>query len=142
MTSTNSNNKLTRQAHLIWRSPRIRQVRHTAKTWRDLPYSGPAVLVLGTLLATLFIMAFDRSIVTLINPGLIYVPVIAMLAYHWKWRLALLASILQLFCFYFFFLMPFDAFKPLDKASIVQLVVLAAAMGFVLAIVQLAIYGR
>ena len=142
MTSTNSNNKLTRQAHLVWRSPRIRQVRHTAKTWRDLPYSGPVVLILGTLLATLFIMAFDRSMVALVNPGLIYLPVIAMLAYHWKWPLALIAGILQLFCVYFFFLMPANTFKPLDGPSIAQLIVLAAATGFILAIVQLALHGR
>src|SRR5712691_1564867 len=142
MASTNSNNKRTRQARLIWRSPRIRQVRHTAKTWRDLPYSGPVVLILGTLLATLFIMAFDRSIVAFVNPGLIYLPVIAMLAYHWKWPLAVIASILQLFCVYFFFIMPANTFKPLDGKSIAQLIVLAAAMGFVLAIVQLAVYGR
>lgn len=126
----------------VWRSPRTRQARHIIGAWRDLPYSGPVVLVLGTLLATLFIMAFDRSVVTLLNPGLIYLPVIAMLAYHWKWRLALVASILQLFCVYFFFIAPFEAFKPLDKTSIAQLIVLAAAMGFVLAIVQLAVYGR
>src|SRR5712692_7908752 len=142
MASTNSNNKLTRQARLIWRSPRIRQVRHTAKTWRDLPYSGPVVLILGTLLATLFIMAFDRSIVALVNPGLIYLPVIAMLAYHWKWPLAVIAGILQLFCVYFFFIMPAYSFKSLDGPSIAQLVVLAAATGFILAIVQLALHGR
>jgi len=117
-------------------------MRHTAKTWRDLPYSGPVVLILGTLLATLFIIAFDRSVVALVNPGLIYLPVIAMLAYHWKWPLALIASILQLFCVYFFFLMPANTFKPLDGSSIAQLIVLAAAMGFVLAIVQLAVHGR
>jgi signal transduction histidine kinase/GAF domain-containing protein len=142
MASTNSTNKLTRQARLIWRSPRIRQVRHTAKTWRDLPYSGPVVLILGTLLATLFIIAFDRSIVASVYPGLVYLPVIAMLAYHWKWPLAVIASILQLFCVYFFFIMPANTFKPLDGLSIAQLIVLAAAMGFVLAIVQLAVYGR
>jgi signal transduction histidine kinase/GAF domain-containing protein len=142
MNDTHTTNKLTRQMRLIWRSPRIKQVRHTARAWRDLPYSGPVVLVLGTLLATLFIMAFDRSVVTILNPGLIYLPVIAMLAYHWKWRLALAASIVQLFCVYFFFVAPFDAFKSLDSASITQLIVLAAAMGFVLAIVQLAVHGR
>lgn len=126
----------------IWRSPRIKRVRSAFGTWRGLPYSGPVVLVLGTLLATLFIMAFDRSVVRLLNPGLIYLPVIAMLAYHWKWHLALVASILQICCVYFFFITPFDALKPLDKTSIAQLIVLAAAMGFVLAIVQLAVHGR
>lgn len=142
MNATNPTNRLTRQMRQIWRSPRIKEVRQIFSTWRDLPYSGPVLLVLGTLLATLFILAFDRSVVTLLNPGLIYLPVIAMLAYHWKWRLALVASLLQIFCVYFFFITPFDTFKPLDKTSIAQLIVLAAAMGFVLGIVQLAVYGR
>jgi signal transduction histidine kinase/GAF domain-containing protein len=142
MTATNSTNRLTRQMRLVWRSPRITQIRNTASAWRDLPYSGFVILILGTLLATLFIMAFDRSVVALYNPGLIYLPVIAMLAYHWKWHLALIAGILQLFCVYFFFIMPATTFKPLDSSSTAQLLVLAAVMGFVLAIVQLAVHGR
>src|SRR5579859_46465 len=142
MNATNATNRLTRQMRQVWRSPRIKQVRSTVSAWRALSYSGPIVLVLGTLLATLFIMAFDRSVVTLLNPGLIYLPVIAMLAYHWKWRLALVASVLQIFCVYFFFITPFDAFKPLDRTAIAQLIVLGTAMGFVLAMVQLAVYGR
>src|ERR1051326_4557383 len=138
----NTTDRLTRRIRLIWRSPRIKRVRQTASAWRALPYSGPVVLVLGTLLATLFIIAFNQSVVMLLNPGLIYLPLIAMLAYHWRWQLAVVASILQLFCVYFFFIMPFGAFKSLDKTSMTQLIVLAAAMGFVLAMVQLAVYGR
>ncbi|HEU0002062.1 MAG TPA: DUF4118 domain-containing protein, partial [Ktedonobacteraceae bacterium] len=142
MTSTNATNKLMRQARLFWRSPSITRIRRTANVWRNLPYSGPVVLILGTLLATLLIMVFDRSVVTLVNPGLIYLPLIGMLAYHWKWPLALIAAILQLFCVYFFFIAPINSFKTLDGAASTQLIVLAAAMGFVLAIVQLAVYGR
>ena len=142
LNAPHATNKLTRQMRMIWRSPRIKLVRSTVSTWRALPYSGPVVLLIGTLLATLLVMAFDRSVVTLLNPGLIYLPVIGMLAYHWKWHLAVVASILQLFCVYFFFITPFDTFKPLDKASSTKLIVLAAAMGFVLAMVQLAVYGR
>lgn len=142
MTSTNSTNKLMRQARLFWRSPRTVQVRNTASKWRNLPYSGPVTLILGTLLATLFIMAIDRSVVALVNPGLIYLPLIGMLAYHWKWHLALVAAILQLFCVYFFFITPINSFKAPDGPAIAQLIVLAAAMVFVLAIVQLAVYGR
>ena len=142
MTPTNATNKLIRQAHLFWRSPRITRLRRTANAWRNLPYSGPVVLILGTLLATLLILAFDRSVVTLVNPGLIYLPLIGMLAYYWKWPLALIAAILQLFCVYFFFITPINSFKALDSTASTQLVVLAAAMGFVLAIVQLAVYGR
>src|SRR5690348_6102909 len=142
MNASHSTNGLTRRMRLIWRSPRIKQARSTVNTWRALPYSGPVALVLGTLLATLFIMAFDRSVVTPLNPGLIYLPVPAMLAYPWQWLLALAAGIIQLFCVYFFFITPFHTFTPRDRTSTVRLIVLAAAMGFGLAIVHLAVLGR
>jgi signal transduction histidine kinase/GAF domain-containing protein len=118
------------------------QIRKTVDWWRTLPYAGLAALLLGTLLATLFIMAFDRSVLLLLNPGLIYLPVVAMLAYHWKWPLALIGAVIQLFCVYFFFIAPADRFKPFVGQTAAQIITLAAVMGFVLAIVQLARYGR
>lgn len=134
--------RFAQQLNDIWQSPRIMELRRTADAWRKKGYSGPLILALGTLLATLFIMAFDHSFVMLSNPGLIYLPVVAMLAYHWKWYLAVLAGILQLFCVYFFFIEPFNRFKLLTSQQSAQLIVLFAAMIFVLAIVQLALQGR
>jgi signal transduction histidine kinase/GAF domain-containing protein len=142
MAILHSRNKLTRQVQSAWRSRRFERLRALFYAWRDLPYSGLVTLLLGTLLATLFIMLFDRSAVTLVNPGLIYLPITAMVAYHWKWYLAVIGTLLQLFCVYFFFLAPFDTFKGVDGQDAAQLIILAAVTGFVLAIVQLARYGR
>jgi signal transduction histidine kinase/GAF domain-containing protein len=142
MASVRSNRKLAQRIRAVWKSPRMTQIRKTVDWWRTLPYAGPAALLLGTLLATLFIMAFDHSAILLLNPGLIYLPVVAMLAYHWKWPLALIGAVIQLFCVYFFFIAPADRFKPFAGQTAAQIIVLAAVMGFVLAIVQLARYGR
>ncbi len=142
MAALQSRNKLVRRLSLIWKSSRITRVRRLLSTWRDLPYSGAVTLVLTTILATLLIMVFDRSVVLLISPGIIYLPVLAMIAYHWRWPLAMIGGLLQLFCVYFFFLQPFNAFKLFTAEALGQLITLAAAMGFVLVIVQLARYGR
>jgi signal transduction histidine kinase/GAF domain-containing protein len=92
----------------------------------------------GTVLATLCIWIFDHSIVLLPDPGLIYLPLVAMLAYHWGALHAVIAALLQLICVYFFFLAPQGTLKFLTPQNLVQLLVLAGATGFVLALVQLA----
>jgi len=142
MAATHSRNKLARQVSYILKSSRYTRVRQLLSTWRDQPYSGAVTLIVTTVLATLLIMAFDRSVVSLVNPGIVYLPVLAMIAYHWRWPLAVIGSLLQLFCVYFFFLQPYTAFKPFTAEALGQLITLAAAMSFVLAVVQLARYGR
>ena len=141
MPSVASTNKFTRQLTTVWNSPRITELRVTVAKWQKMPYSGAVILVIGTVLATLIIMVLDRSSVLLPNPGLVYLPLVAFLAYYWNWRYAVIATLLQLYCVYFFFIPPKDALKPLNTASVTQLVTLAAVTGFVLLIVQLA-HGR
>ncbi|HEV2373762.1 MAG TPA: GAF domain-containing protein, partial [Streptosporangiaceae bacterium] len=65
-------------------------------------------------------------------------PLVALLAYHWNWRYAVLAALLQLACVYYFFLPPLNTLKPLTLQSATELVTLAAVTGLLLAIVQLA----
>jgi len=141
MPSVATRNKFTRQLTTVWNSPRITELRASVVKWQKTPYSGIVILVTGTVLATLIIMVLDRSSVLLPNPGLVYLPVVAFLAYYWNWRYAAIATLLQLYCVYFFFIPPKDALKPLNTASVTQLVTLAAVTGFVLLIVQLA-HGR
>ena len=138
MPSVASTNKFTRQVTTIWNSPRVTELRATVAKWQKLQYSGTVILVIGTVLATLLIKALDRTSLLLPNPGLVYLPLVAFLAYYWNWRYAVIATLLQLFCVYFFFIPPINALKPLNTESITQLVTLAAATGFVIAIVQLA----
>src|SRR5579871_6054417 len=142
MAATQFSNKWKHQVNALWKSSPLARVRHLFFTWRALPYSGTITLILTTLLISLFVLAFDRSVVTLVNPGVIYLPVIAMIAYHWRWPLAVTGGLLQLFCVYFFFLQPYNSLKWLNAEEAGQLITLAAAMAFVLAIVQLARYGR
>ena len=138
MPSVASTNKFTRQVTTVWNSPRVTELRATVAKWQKLQYSGTVILVIGTVLATLLIMALDRTSLLLPNSGLVYLPLVAFLAYYWNWRYAVIATLLQLFCVYFFFIPPTSALKPLNTASVIQLVTLAAVTGFVIAIVQLA----
>jgi signal transduction histidine kinase len=138
MASPSRINKVTRQLSAIWNSQRVTELRAVMARWQKQPYSGIVVLVAGMVLATLLVLIIDRTIVLLPSPGLIYLLVVGLLAYHWNWRYAVMGAILELICVYFFFIPPRDSLKPLDTSSATQLITLAAVTGFVLAIVQLA----
>src|SRR5215471_675264 len=138
MPSAASTHKLARRFTTVWNSPRITELRAAVAKWQKWQYSGTVVLVVGMVLATIVIMVIDRTSVLLPNPGLVYLLLVAFLAYYWNWRYAVVATVLQLFCVYFFFIPPDNTLKPLNTASVIQLVTLAAVTGFVLLIVQLA----
>ena len=131
-------NRLVRYARTVWTSPHVTRIRAIVLHWRKAPFSGTAVVLVGTIIATLFIMFLDYAIVPLNNPGLIYLPLVAMLAYYWGVGHAVVATILQLVCVYFFFLSPRNTLKPLTVQSTTQLVTLAIVTSFTLALVQLA----
>ncbi len=106
MTSSPPRHGLVRRAHTLWRSPRVVHWRAQVATWQQEPYSGSVVLLVGTLLATLLVLGLNHLVLFLPNAGLVYLPLVASLAYHWNWRYAALATLLQLACVYFFFLPP------------------------------------
>ncbi len=138
MTSSPSIHWMVRRAHTLWRSPRVVRWRAGVATWQQQPYSGSVVLLVGTLLATVLVIGLNHLVLFLPNAGLVYLPLVALLAYHWNWRYAALAALLQLACVYFFFLPPVNTLKPLTLQSATELVTLAAVTGLLLAIVQLA----
>lgn len=138
MASPTITNRLVRYVHTLWSSPRVTYIRAMVLKWRKAPLAGTAVVVIGTAIGTLFIMWLDYAIVPLNNPGLIYLPLVAMLAYYWGVGHAIVATILQLACVYFFFISPRNSFKPLTAQSTTQLMTLAAVTVFTLALVQLA----
>ena len=129
---------MVRRAHTLWRSPRVVRWRAGVATWQQEPYSGSVVLLVGTLLATVLVIGLNHLVLFLPNAGLVYLPLVALLAYHWNWRYAALAALLQLACVYLFFLPPVNTLKPLTPQSTTELVTLAAVTGLLLAIVQLA----
>src|SRR5215472_4732115 len=96
MTYPVSKHKIAQYTRAVWRSPLIAQTRATAARWLHAPYSGTVVLLFGTAFTTLFILLIDHTVVDLPNPGLIYLPFVAMLAYHWSVRHAAIATLLQL----------------------------------------------
>jgi len=138
MASSTSRNKVMQRVHAAWHSLRVAQVRALMTRCRKAPSSGAVVLLTGIVLTTVFILVIDRAVVVLPNPGLLYLPFVAMLAYHWGVRYAAIATLLQLACVYVFFLPPRTIVKPLTTQSVAQILVLAAVTGFTLAIVQLA----
>ena len=95
-------------------------------------------MLLGIVAMTLLILALDRMVGPLPNPGLIYLLLIAMLAYYWGWRHTLVAVLLELACIYYFFVPPAYAFKGLTAQSLTQLITVTAVTVFVLVLVGLA----
>lgn len=106
--------------------------------WQHTPYSGTLTLLGGTTLITLGIWIIQHMLFVLPNPGLLYLPLVAMLAYHWGVLHAGIAVLLQLICVYFFFLAPQMTLKFLTPQKTVEVLILAGVTGFVLALVQLA----
>ncbi len=131
-------NKIEQQAYTFWRSPVLARCRAAIAHWQHIPFSGTITVLVGTLLATILAWSFDHLFFVFPDPGLIYLPLVAMVAYHWRAGHALLAVLLQLLCVYLFFLSPLGAWKPLTVQSVTQLLTLAGVTGFVLALVQLA----
>lgn len=122
-----------------WHGPRAVALRRRVATWQGEPRSGLVLLVLGTALVTLLVLAIDRLVVSLPDPGVLYLSLIAMLAYHWSWRLGALAGLLQLACVYLLLIAPSSlVVKPLRARGIAELVTLAAVNIFTLLLVQLA----
>jgi signal transduction histidine kinase len=121
-----------------WSAPRVVSWRARAAALPGDPRAGAVVLVAGTLAITLLILGINAAIYPVPNPGLIYLPLVAMLAYHWDWRYGATAGLLQLACVYILFQRPAFAFKQLGVAEIEQLLTLAAVSVFILALVQLA----
>jgi two-component system, OmpR family, phosphate regulon sensor histidine kinase PhoR len=110
--------------------------------FRAEPYSGPTTLVVGTVLITLLLVFLHRIIPQWPSPGVVYLPLIAMLAYYWSWGLGIVATALQLLCVYVLFLPPELTLRPRAPQDIAELLVLLAVSGYILALVQLAKRSR
>ncbi|MEO8970294.1 MAG: ATP-binding protein [Ktedonobacteraceae bacterium] len=122
----------------LWTAPWIVRGREVAAQWTKQASAGMIIMLSGMAAMTLLIIVLDRIVGPLSNPGLIYLLLIAMLAYFWGWRITLIAVLLELVCIYYFFVPPAYAFKGLTAQSITQLVTITAVTLFVLALVGLA----
>jgi len=122
----------------VWMAPRTARWREVITNWTKQAYAGIVILLLGMVAMTLLSIALERIAGPLPNPGLIYLLLIAMLAYYWGWRHTLVAVLLELACIYYFFIPPAYTFKQLTEQSITQLITVTAVTVFVLALVGLA----
>jgi len=124
-------------ARRAWASETVLRARNALAKWRQQPYSGMVTLVAGSVLVTLLVWLSTRFF-QIPAVGVIYLPLIAMLAYYWRWRLAIAGCVVQLICVYFLVLPPSGSFKALDPHSAAQLLLLAAVSVYVLLLVMLA----
>ncbi|HLJ36734.1 MAG TPA: hypothetical protein VKU38_23960, partial [Ktedonobacteraceae bacterium] len=81
------------QFKTVWKAPQIVYWREVAAKWAKQASSGVVIMLLGMVVMTLLIFALDRMVGPLPNPGLIYLLLIAMLAYYWGWRHTLVAVV-------------------------------------------------
>ncbi len=127
--------RLTAQAR--WDAPTTLRVRRMTLAMRRAPWSGFAVILAGSVFSTLLIMALDRY-TFLPNTGVVYLPVVAFIAYYWDWRHGAAAALLDLLCLYVFVTPPSGALKAWTPTLAAELLTDAAAIAFTLAVVQLA----
>jgi two-component system, OmpR family, phosphate regulon sensor histidine kinase PhoR len=121
-----------------WDASRVVVLRRLVAAGTGDPVVGYAALVIGTVLLTLLILLINRIWVPLPNPGMVYLMLVAMLAYHWSWRPGVLAGVFALVCVYVLFIPPIGWLKAIGPRSVEELVTLAAVTAFVLALAQLA----
>lgn len=120
-----------------WDSPRARAARRRGGAWTKNTSAGAILLALGVVVTSLFVAVIDRA-ASLPNPGLVYLPLVALLAYHWGWRHATIAGLCELACVWLFFTGPVGLIKPIQPDAIAQFITLAAVTAFVLGIVHIA----
>lgn len=102
------------------------------------PLAGLVVLLGGSAVITLLIAGLNRVLLPLPNPGVVYLPLTAMLAYYWGWAYGAGSAALLLACVYYLFITPSASLKPLNVQSAEQLGTLLAVSVFVLLLAQLA----
>ena len=109
--------------------------------WHMFPFSGLITAVAGTALLTGLLYLCNLYLVVLPNAGVLYFPLIAVLAYYWPLRYVFLAMVLQIVCVYVVLINPVGVMKPLAPA-LVQLIIFLLMMCSILVIVQLAVKRR
>ena len=92
-----------------------------------MPYSGMVTLVAGSAVVTLLVWLSTRFF-QVPNVGVVYLPLIAMLAYYWRWRLAIIGAVVQLVCVYLLLLPPSGSVEtsPPGLTTVMRLLVPSA----------------
>jgi K+-sensing histidine kinase KdpD len=119
-------------------SPQVAALRARLDVLLHDQLAGLVVLMGGTALITLIIAGLDHVLLPLPNPGVVYLPLTAMLAYYWGWSYGASSAALLIACVYYLFVAPTARLEPLTEQSAEQLGILLAVSVFVLLLAQLA----
>jgi signal transduction histidine kinase len=104
----------------------------------DSFWAGGAITIGGLAMILLLCWVVDRLVVTLVNPGWFFLPIVALVGYRWGWRLGLIATAGELVLVWFFFTPP-RFWQGLPTADgITRLLSLTIGTLFTLALVDLA----
>lgn len=128
-------------AGTMWSSSRAQRVRSLVMRGRETRYSGVVVAIAGVALETVLIGLLDRALLVP-NPGILFLPLVAFVAYYWNLRNGVVAAAAALVAIIVVLLPPMFTLKPLDTAIIVRLVTDVAALIFILALARLAASRR
>lgn len=79
----------------IWDSSLVMFVRNSFNQFRNLPYSGWFLLCGGTIVTSLLIRLVEYFTGPILNTAILYLPLVAMLSYHWNWRFGIAGAALQ-----------------------------------------------
>ncbi len=104
--------------------------------------AGAAMILVGLAVALVVCLIIDRWVVSLVNPGWFFLPVVALVGYRWGWRLGLFATLGEVLLVWYFFTPPRYWQGLPDGDSIARLLSLAFGTLFVLALVDLAVRQR
>jgi signal transduction histidine kinase len=129
----------SRRAWSAWlESPRVALMRARLHTLLQDERARVLVLLGGMATITLMLAGLDRALPALSNPGVVYLPFAAMLAYYWGWAYGAASTALLLACVYYFLVAPAARIKPLTAQSAEQLAILLAVSVFVLLLTRVA----
>ncbi len=121
----------------LWSSPHGQRIRGAVASGRQAPYSGAIVVVGGVAAVTLLIALMER-VLPAPNPGVIYLPLAAFVAYYWNLRHGVATALLALVCIYLILIPPAFTLKTPGVANIARLLTDAAVLIFILALARLA----
>lgn len=128
---------LRKSAVRLWKSPLVLRACEMLSDFRAKSYSGLLTLIAGSAIITVLVWLSGRFF-PVPNLGAAFVPLIAMLAYYWRWRLAIAGCVVQVLAVYLLVLPPSMGLKMLDAHTLIDLLVLAGISFYVLLLVMLA----
>lgn len=104
----------------------------------DSLWAGGAITLGGLAGVLLLCWAIDRWVVSLVNPGWFFLPIVALVGYRWGWRLGLIATAGELLLVWYFFTPQRFWQGPPTADGIARLLSLSIGTLFTLALVDLA----